>query len=262
MKIEICDGYILIEATVNNILRGRFLVDTGADATVIIPERATQLELKTIRHHIGGVAGGTQIKVPLSRLDALSVDGHATALDPVVIVDINDDPGPYGKIDGVLGSDYIRHFPMTIDYTKRELIFEDETTLEKRKQEGINLELTLTEGTAPYLPVWLNNKLMGRYKLDTGAGMSHIPCADLNSLGISADSPDVVTREASSLGGTYTVLKTRLDTFSLGPALEISNFEINAYDCQYGFIGSDYLRNYVVTLNYREQYAVFRRALH
>ncbi|MCK5116664.1 MAG: aspartyl protease family protein [Candidatus Aegiribacteria sp.] len=260
MQIEIIENYIVVPATMNAALEGRFLLDTGADATVVVPQLAKRLGLKTTHYHIGGVAGGKKIKVPLSNIDALSIDGHSTALDPVAIVDINKDPGPYGKTDGVIGSDFLRKFPVTIDYPRSELIFEETASLEKRKQNGTVLKLTLLEETTPFLRVWLNGTPKGDYKLDTGAGTTQLPLEDLTSLGIKEGNPSVNVQQSSSLGGSYRVLETRLESFSLAPEMEIKDLRVKAYECKYGFIGGDYLRNFVVTLNYKDRYIVLTRS--
>ena len=91
---------------------------------MVVPEMAEKLGLKATSVVEGGVAGGAKIEVPLSALDTLSIADHSTALDPVAIVDINKDPGPYGDIDGIIGSDFIREYPLAIDYPRARLTFE------------------------------------------------------------------------------------------------------------------------------------------
>jgi len=259
MQIEIIENYIVVRATMNGAQEGRFLLDTGADATVVVPQLADRLGLKPTRFHLGGVAGGKKIKVPFSIIDALSIDGHGAPIDPVVIVDINEDPGPYGQIDGVVGSDFLQRHPVTIEYPRKRLIFEDSVSLEERKQNGVVLKLTLLEKTTPFLPVWLNGSPKDDYKLDSGAGTTHLPLTDLASLRIREADPSVSVQESSSLGGSYKVLETTLESFSLGPELEVKDLCVKAYECEYGFIGGDYLRNFVVTLNYEEHYVVLSR---
>ncbi len=259
MHIKIIENYIVVDATVNGARKGRFLLDTGAGATVIVPKLADQLGLKKTRQHMGNVAGGKTISLSYSNIDSISIDGHSTKLESIVIVDINKLQGPYGEIDGVIGSDFIKCFPMTIDYPNERLIFENSDSLEVRKQNGIELNLTLKEEVSPFMNVWLNDSPMGKYKLDTGAGITHLPSTDLRSLGLNEGAPSVSAQQSSGLGGNYKVLKTHLESFSLDSGLVVKNLCVKVYDSEYGFIGGNYLRNFIVSLNYLNGYVILAR---
>lgn len=249
-RIDVSEGYLIVRADLRNGLTGRFLLDTGADATVVSTALAGKLDLPALNYHESGVAGGSTIRVPLSRLDTLSIDGNGRSLDPVAIADLGDVSGPWGRIDGVIGSDYLKEFPVTIDYAEGELIFEDSSGLERRVASGRSVDLILRNGTTPFVAVRINGTLRREYKLDTGAAVTHVPLHDIAALGMDADNGGFSSMEAVGIGGTYTVLQGSVDSFSVCPGLEIADLSIKSYEAEYGFVGANYLRNFTVTLDY------------
>ena len=265
MKIENINGYIVVQATVNDRFTGRFLLDTGADITVVTPSLAEQLNLQTIGHHTGGVAGGKQISIPLSEIQTFSIDRQSLSLNPIAIVDLSVTTGPYGAIDGIIGSDFLREFPLTIDYQQRELRFEDKASLATRRAMGIELPLILKGGTSPFLEVRLNDSINCEYKLDTGAGTTQVPTSDLALLGITEEDDAVVVEETTGLAGTYSILRTTLDSFVFGidrirTELEVKHLPVQSYECNYGFIGANALQHFTVTLNYKGKYVIVERS--
>jgi predicted aspartyl protease len=258
VDIEILEGYIVVPATVHACLSGRFLLDTGADVTVVSSTIAEKLGLQTTRYHEGGVAGGKTIRVPLSRVDSFAIGERSISLDPVAVIDLGN--SRYGTVDGIIGSDYLKEFAITIDYAARTLTFEDVATLQDRKAQGETVELAMRSDTTPFMSVLLNGMLQREYKLDTGAGETYIPSEDLTLLGIDLEDPQLLRSEVNSSGGSYTVIETCLDSFSVGPGLEVANLPIRSYQAEYGFIGANYLRNFILTLNYKERYVILSRA--
>lgn len=261
MKFENRGGYIVVPATVNSRLQGTFLVDTGADISVVTPQFAEQLSLQTIGHHTGGVAGSKQISIPLSKIQNIAVDNHAIALTPIAIIDLNTATAPYGAIDGIIGSDFLREFPVTIDYPKGVLVFEDSASLASRQAAGVHLPLILKGAMSPFLAVNINNRVNCEFKLDTGAGITQIPKSDLILIEQTTENHPIIEEEKNGLAGTYKVVRTTIDSFSLGAGLEVQRLPVQSYECDYGFIGANYLRHFALTLNYKEQYVIVGQSI-
>lgn len=257
VKLNITNGYITLQSKVNG-SDVRFLLDTGADATVVTPELAKKLDLPITGKHEGGVAGGKKIVVDLTKIDKIKVGEVVDSIKLAVIVDINKDPGPYGKIDGILGSDFIRNHPISIDYKSEALIFETDESLAERRQNGYTFDLHLIENTAPYVSLTINDtlKVENKYKVDTGAGKTYLRLQDIQKLGISLNSLE--ESKGSSLAGSYKKYNGTIKSISLGNSITKKNVKIGAYETPIGFLGSDFLSNYVVTLNYPKKEIIFQ----
>lgn len=256
---ELYDGSIIIKGKLNGTLDGKLLLDTGADVTVIAEEAEEKLNLKVLRYHEGGVAGGKKIRVPLASLKSLAIGPYSTPLPLVAIADVNSQEESYGEIAGIIGSDFLRHFAVTIDYKQKTLIFEDEFTLAERLKSGTKVPLNLVEDTVPYLKVIINHCVEADYKLDTGAALTFLRLQDLHSAGLKEDTPGVQKTTSKSAAGDYTTIQTRIASFSVGGGLEVEDLMVKAYESEIGFIGANYLGNFAVTLNYQHRYAIFKR---
>lgn len=124
VPIQIIENVILVPVTVNRSHGATFLLDTGAQYTVLTPELAGRLGLvippdaptKSL-----AVFGGQRITVPFVRLplvelgtgriENIEVGVHAVAPDSPVV-------------DGVLGNDVLGRFTMTVDRAARQLRLE------------------------------------------------------------------------------------------------------------------------------------------
>ncbi len=128
--------------------------------------------------------------------------------------------------------------------------------LAKRLANGVKVLAKIEGGTAIFLPVTLNNQLTTRYKLDTGAAVTHLTLADAKQLGFDQGSDGVILEQADGIAGSYDTLLFDLHEFNVGTTAPVQNLSVKAYDTPYGFIGSDYLQHFVLTLNYRDQYII------
>ena len=257
VKLSVTNGYITLQSKVNG-SEVRLLLDTGADATVVTPELAKKLDLPITGKHEGGVAGGKKIVVDLTKIDEIKVGEIVDSIKLAVIVDINKDPGPYGKIDGILGSDFIRNHPLSIDYKNETLIFETDESLTERRKKGQIFDLHLIENIAPYVSLTINDtlKVENKYKIDTGAGKTYLRLQDIMELGISLNSLE--ESKGSSLAGSYKKYNGTIKSISLGKSITKKNVKIGAYETPIGFLGADFLSNYVVTLNYPKKEIIFQ----
>jgi clan AA aspartic protease (TIGR02281 family) len=111
VPVEAARGVWIAVVTLNDVHRGRFLVDTGASLTLVSPalaraagigERhgAPTLELQTV----GGRAAGRSTRIHSIRL------GEAEARDVEALIV---DPGP--GLDGILGNTFLGRYVVTLD---------------------------------------------------------------------------------------------------------------------------------------------------
>jgi clan AA aspartic protease (TIGR02281 family) len=107
---------IVVEATINEHVTGRFLVDTGATFCVVSKDTARKAQIK-------GRAGGRKIRlntpggvIEASLGEARKVEvGSVTARDvEFAVVDGEPTPG----FDGLLGLSFLNHFSYSVDPEK------------------------------------------------------------------------------------------------------------------------------------------------
>jgi predicted aspartyl protease len=121
VTIETTGSTIFVSALVNG-SAARLLLDTGASKTIIRPMLAQLAGLEPGRsapHTRMTVAGGGQFDVPLVRARSLAVGEAEVHAIEIGVYEITPD---LPDVDGILGTDYLGHFRVTIDRQGRTLL--------------------------------------------------------------------------------------------------------------------------------------------
>src|SRR5437773_627419 len=121
---------ILMPVRVNGEGPFEFILDTGAGTSLLSSELSKKLNIKIISTKEGLSAGG-KVSISLAKIDSLAV-GQAKLDDvDVGIVDFSDIGKTIGaKIDGDLGYNFLKQFPLTIDYRDCDIRFDDPKPIE------------------------------------------------------------------------------------------------------------------------------------
>jgi predicted aspartyl protease len=112
---------VLVPVLVNGKGPYQFALDTGAGQTVVSSELAKEAALEQGEKREALGAGG-KVSVSLSKVNSIAVESARLENLPVVITDL----APLrlaigGKLDGILGYNFLKSFKVTIDYPKEEL---------------------------------------------------------------------------------------------------------------------------------------------
>lgn len=112
---------IIVDVTLNRNITRPFAVDTGATYTVISQELADVLHLRPTpaAPRITLQTANGRIQVPLLTLDSLTMNGLESSNITVAIHQFDDS----AMISGLLGLNFLNRFQMTVDASKKELIF-------------------------------------------------------------------------------------------------------------------------------------------
>ena len=115
---------LIISATINQNISGRFLLDTGASYCVISKATAASANLSGRKDgpkvHMA-TASGAMIEATLGEARRIDV-GDMVARDvPVAVVDGNPFPG----FQGLIGLSFLQHFKYSVDSRTGELLLED-----------------------------------------------------------------------------------------------------------------------------------------
>jgi hypothetical protein len=121
VRIETTGSMIFVPVMVNG-MTARLLLDTGAGKTIVRPQLAQLAGLEPAREAPRArmiVAGGGELSVPLVRARSLAIHGAVVdAIEIGVYEAMPDQP----DVDGILGTDYLNHFIVTIDRQKGTLL--------------------------------------------------------------------------------------------------------------------------------------------
>ncbi len=115
---------VLVPVLVNGRGPFQFALDTGAGQTVVSSALAKELALDQGEKKEALGAGG-KVSVSLSRVNSIAVESARLEDLPVIITDLSLlRMAVGGKLDGILGYNYLKNFKVTIDYPKGKLFLE------------------------------------------------------------------------------------------------------------------------------------------
>ena len=261
VDFEFVSGVLIIKGTVNNKIEGMFQLDTGADISVITKKYFDKLDMSAKDKITATIAGGRVMEVSTAEINSIALGDNSTSLSSVAVIDMSKQKVP-DNTAGILGSDYLRNFIITISYRDKKLIFEDENSLSSLLKSGIKIPIKFSDSNSnvPYLNVTINDTVSNSYLFDTGVPLTHLTYTDFQAIGLSKDMKTVKKTTNHILGSTFEEYVTNISSFALHDSLKIENIETAAsYEGCPGLIGNNFISNYIVTLNYKEKYILFNK---
>ncbi len=240
---------ILIKARLNNSPKEYvFMLDTGA-FNIIKQEVADELGLPTGLAIIATGSQGKTKKIRLVKLDAINVGGAVVENCPSGIIQ-NDSLFPE-NIAGIIGSNFLRFFTVTIDFDKHKI------TLTKKslaKQDSLPVTLEMKQGFAPFLQCILNDKTRIKAEIDTGSPVTSLalPLLKKTSEFRQGKVIKATGSTAAGIGGrsdeNYAL---RIKKIAIGDTI-IKNLPVfsHADDSVQMLIGNDILSRYKVIIDY------------
>jgi len=173
---------MIVAVSVNHSGPYNFLLDTGAQMTMVDPALAAELHLNT--QGSAGVAGvGFLASAPFAQLDLLEVGSHAVANQKVLVFDFqNSHSVDLHFFRGVLGEDFLGEFDMLIDNAHKLLCLDDSSAM-AADVKGPHIALVTpawtTNGMPPLKSLIIAARLSDgtrpvRLKLDSGTNVSFL----------------------------------------------------------------------------------------
>jgi predicted aspartyl protease len=236
-----------------------FALDTGAAQPVVVPEIARDLGIRVDETKAAMGAGGP-IEVGFIRIDEFAV-GAAVRRDvrAIVSAEVERVGAAIGsRLDGVIGYEFLRHFCVTIDYSRQLLALADAAAEGPRLPPKAHFPLRIAHASKPLLLVdaKVNGSGPHPFVLDTGASTCVLARQLTAQLGICS------RRVAAMTGGGGTVAAAGgvLQSLAIEGA-KVENLPVAIADFLEalsrvvevdlaGIVGFNFLRHFVVTIDY------------
>jgi len=246
---------ILVKARINRSQKEyTFFFDTGA-LTIIRQEVAKELGLpKGIEVEATDISGSSK-KIELVKADILA--GGMEVKDCATGVTDFSDLLP-SDIAGILGSNFFRHFAVTIDYRKKEITFSRKSRQANAQLKEITIpfEPSMKNGFAPMIECMVDNSIEVSAIIDTGfPGTAALSLPLLKQTG-AFKRGSAVSAKGCMLRGLFGAAKEefyglRIDQLMIGD-LKLNNIPaISQHSkAEILLLGNRFLDRYLVTLDY------------
>ncbi len=248
---------LLVKARINDGEPMDFLFDTGANQT-LIDRRVAAENLLDKQAPMGMTAAAGMVFGQSTDLRRLQFGDMSVPNVQAVIVDLSAHARQLGKpIAGVIGTNVLNKFAVTIDYGKSTVTFRDFASYRAPANSNI---LPFVEKKGPVITIQLNGKENIQCLVDTGAAFNNLPPAIGRKYqtgqsvhyteGVGADGRSVKlgTVQLSSVKAGTSLVKDVSFTYSADfePAKKgiVTGSNI-------GILGNPFWQNFCVTLDYR-----------
>ncbi len=243
-----------------------FLVDTGSSCVVLDRRLAEEIHLPTVGSAPLLGAGAKKANGKLGRLNSLQLGAVKVQNIPVVVVDLHRPEKTSEPFEGILGSEFLQRFVVTLDYPKRQLSLQKagrgamaEGSRRVIGRRFADVPLRLTPGGLVVVPMEVSSGEKLLVFLDTGAAETALALSRgaATRLGLKAPSHG---DSYSGVGGRYLALpilvgEVRFAGFSVHNVLgviapfppRISRGEGLPLG---GFLGSGFCRPFRVTIDF------------
>jgi predicted aspartyl protease len=232
-----------------------FILDTGA-LTMVSERLSKRLSLpEGIEIDASGTGGNTR-SINLVKLNSVVVGGMEVKNCAAGVIDFSS-IFPH-TIDGILGSNFLQHFKVTIDFQKHELTLSQDTTPVHAQDSDVKIpmELDMLMGFAPFIQCEVDDAIQDDAIIDTGLpGYVALPVSMIKKIP-SFNNGSVVSSNGSMSFGLFGSGKNenyalRLNKAKIG-SLQLQNVAATSHAHKNGkiLIGYKFLEKYRVILNY------------
>jgi len=270
VPIELANDLIVLKVRVNRSRPLHFIFDTGASISVIDPQTAKALRLRT-KGKLKLDATGGSVQSGLVGPVSLSLAGVTVFKQPLATIDLDAFAPLFGyKIDGIIGYDFINNFVVEIDFAAG-LMSLYETGSYKYAGAGESIPLEFVEKT-PFVHVRIGlhgrEPIEGKFEVDSGAtGILSLNTPFVNKHKMLEGLTTHAQSKLGGAGGAAEAVKAHVSTVELG-SLEVKNplvvfaqgTEGSESSAEYdGELGAGFLSQFKTILDYSRSQMILER---
>lgn len=223
IPFELSGDLIVLKVRVNRSRPLHFIFDTGAGISVIDPQSARALRLRT-KGKLKLDATGGSVQSGLIQSVSLSVPGVEVFNQTLATIDLDAFAPLFGfKIDGIIGYDFINNFVVEIDYASGVMnLFGLQGYKYHGAAESIPIEIV---DKTPFVRgrIVLNGRepIEGKFEIDTGGtGMLNLNTPFVNKYKMLETLGKQTQSKMGGVGGSSAAVKAHV------PAIELGSFAI------------------------------------
>lgn len=276
VPFQYVQGFIIVDVLVNYIFPMKFIVDTGAEHTIILDRTFVDIlqipldkEIKVVgsdvsREILAWVVRG----IPFQFMEGMKTHHDFIVLDEDVM-DLGSITGV--KIDGILGSEFLKNFIVEINFKKSVMFLHAQNEKNHKWDKYQSLPLVI-HSNKPYLKTFVDVKGNGLKELllliDTGASLSLLVHTESDSLHLL---PEHILKGVlgRGLGGDVLGYSGKISEFTIGQDTfeqVVSSFQ--ALDSMYlaeetiirdGIIGNFILDHFHLVFHFPENRLLFKK---
>jgi len=253
MRFELADRapLIIVEASLNDKGPFKFVVDTGSSVTVVGQEAAEVLGIhQGSNSAVSGCCSSKMIAV-----GSMQIGSICKSKVPITLGNLSPLSEETGtKLDGIIGSPFLKDYQVVIDYPRREITFE-----EPKQERRLPMEFR-SVGDANFIVVEtkLNEKGPFSFLVDTGATKTTVA----EQIGQTFDLYRTAHGRKAALSGSFagtTLILSKVKSIQVGSAKSI-DVEVGVHDLESPsngvrllvdrVLGYTFMKDYRVTINY------------
>lgn len=273
IPFDLENNFLVVSVLLNNKLPLRFIIDTGAENTVLLDRSMTDLLRVNYRRsfQIRGADVDTELTAHLATGVSMRFADRLLARNRTVLVleenYFNFERITGTDIHGIIGADFLMRFVVEFDFRRGVMTLHDPSKYRPRRR-AVEVPATFIR-SRPYLQIpvgVLRDSTTGRRLLmDTGAGLSllmHTFPDSTNAGGIDLPRQTVPTYIASGLGGSMegSVGRSRVITLANRELTDVITYfqEVDTAAATFlngreGIIGTQLLKRFGVIIDYVRQ---------
>lgn len=257
--------FMVVPVEINGNVTQDFIFDTGIGVNIISQSLCHQLGCKAQGEHTGKRMSGQEVHIPMSSVGSLSLAGHGQKDVPVGLFNL-EEMMPGAKIGGFLSLGFFRDLPYSVDYDRKTITFEDPSSLEKIRAEGIRVPVRFDiQGPSfgIFLSLILPNGKEASVEVDTGSQALILNEKFMDELGVKANGPDVKRKDGKDETGHmysrfFATLKGRVH-LRQSQDISMNNPEVMFQKIIYdGLVGHHFLSQFRVTYDLPHSEMIFR----
>ena len=275
IPFDLENDFIVISVLLNGKMPLRFIVDTGAENTVLLDRTMTDALQVSYRRsfQVRGADVDTELTAHLATGVSLRLADRLLARNRTVLVleenYFNFERITGTNIHGILGGDFLMRFVVEFNFRRQIMVLHDPSKFRVRKK-FVEVSTTFIRNR-PYLHIDVgilrDSTTVRRLLMDTGAGLSLLMHTYPQALGADLPEQTIPAHIASGLGGTMlgsvgrsrvvNLANRRLDDV-ITYFQEVDTVKMKFLNQREGILGNRILKRFTVVVDYVKQRVYLR----